>query len=114
MSVRVYGDAESAIAIFIGKTKVYIRENITQTEKAEDKMHGAYMWDETVYDKDEYIKMMSERNDELEAQVNDTNVQLTDAQLALCDTYEQNIVLEEELTNTQLALCDVYELLITE
>ena len=51
--------------------------------------------------------MMSDHNDALESQ-------LTDTQMALCDTYEQNIVLEDQLTDTQLALCEIYESIYSE
>lgn len=38
--------------------------------------------------------------------------QLTQAQLALCDVYEQGVTAESQLTETQLALCDMYEQLL--
>ena len=33
-------------------------------------------------------------------------------QMALCDQYEENLVMADDLANTQIALCDVYEQLI--
>lgn len=35
--------------------------------------------------------------------------ELTDAQLALIEQYEENLALQEEVTNTQLALVELYE-----
>ena len=40
-----------------------------------------YEFNQTQYTKDEYIKLIDDRNEELEAQV-------TDTQLALCEVYE--------------------------
>ena len=105
--MKVYGDAVCAVPVTIGKTNVYVRTNIVKTETEEDKRRGAYMWDEVIYTKDEYIKLIDEQNKSLDAQ-------LTGTQIALCDTYEQNIELENQLTDTQLALCDVYELIVIE
>ena len=62
---------------------VWIAENVTEvTEEATGGFSG-YEYDLTQYTKDEYIKMMDDRN----------------------------AALEEEVTSTQLALCDVYELI---
>ena len=44
-----------------------------------------------------------------EQQVQTLNNELTDAQLALCEQYEENLALKQEVTNTQLALCELYE-----
>lgn len=45
----------------------------------------------------------------LQNRVSELEVQLTDTQIALCEQYEANLVLQEEVTNTQLALCELYE-----
>ena len=102
--MKVYGDKICAVPLTIGKSMVYVRTNIEECVTEEDLAMGAYKWDEEVYKKDEYIKMIDERNALL-------GNELTDTQMALCDSYEQNLVLEEELTNTQLALCDIYEMM---
>ena len=39
------------------------------------------------------------------------NTQLTDLQMALCETYESN---DKQLTDLQTALCEVYELVLGE
>lgn len=66
---------------------VWIAENVTEvTEEAtgeEGTGFSGYEYDLIQYTKDEYIKMMDDRN----------------------------AALEEEVTSTQLALCDVYELI---
>ena len=64
---------------------VWIAENITEvteepTGESETGFIG-YEYDLTQYTKDEYIKMMDDRNTALEAEV-------TSTQLALCDVYE--------------------------
>jgi hypothetical protein len=99
--MRVYGSKKLAVPLTIGKTRVYIRTNISESDNV---AKGPYMWDEEVYTKDEYIKMIDEKNGIL-------NEDLTNTQMALCDTYEQNLILEEDLTNTQLALCEIYEMM---
>lgn len=47
----------------------------------EDEIHTEYEFNQIRYTKDEYIKMIDERNTTLESQ-------LTDTQLALCEIYE--------------------------
>lgn len=66
---------------------VWVASNITPVEEPptgeEETGFTGYEYDLTQYTKDEYIKMMDDRN----------------------------AALEEEVTSTQLALCDVYELI---
>ena len=101
---RVYGNKNFAIPLTIGKSMVYVRTNIEECVTEEDLAMGAYKWDEEVYKKDEYIKMMDEKNAVM-------SEELTSVQIALCESYEHNLILEEELTNTQLALCEIYEMM---
>lgn len=54
-------------------------------------------------------KTIDQEVSELSVKLESTESQLTDAQLALCEQYETNLVLQDELTNTQLALCESYE-----
>ena len=56
-----------------------------------------------------YKEIVITQDDTARENISIVESQLTDTQLALCDTYEQNIALEEQLTDTQLALCDTYE-----
>lgn len=46
---------------------------------------------------------------QMSKQVADLEVKLTEAQLALAEQYEENIMLQDELTNTQLALTELFE-----
>ena len=71
----VMGSPAQAQELIIGKDTVYIHTDIVKVDKY------TYQYHEVQYDKDEYIKMMSEKNSELESQ-------LTDTQLALCEIYE--------------------------
>ena len=79
----VQGSAEQAQELIVGTDTVYVHTNITPvTEDAEgNPVEGLFQFNEVQYDKDEYIKIISEKNSELENQ-------LTDTQLALCDVYE--------------------------
>lgn len=68
----------------IDEFSVWIAENITPvSEPGTDEQPGfeGYEYDLTQYDKDEYIRMIDDKNASLEAQV-------TDTQLALCEVYE--------------------------
>lgn len=53
----------SAEEVIVGKTKVYVHTNIKKvTKDAEgNDVSGLYEYDETQYDKDEYIKSLSEQ-----------------------------------------------------
>lgn len=57
---------------------VWVSEKVREVE-----VEGGveFEFDQTKYSKDEYIKLIDEKNKELEAQV-------TDTQLALCEIYE--------------------------
>lgn len=68
----------------IDEFSVWVAENITPvSEPGTDEQPGfvGYEYDLTQYTKDEYIKMIDEKNAALETQV-------TDTQLALCEVYE--------------------------
>lgn len=68
----------------IDEFSVWIAENITPvSEPGTDEQPGfeGYEYDLTQYDKDEYIRMIDDKNASLGAQV-------TDTQLALCEVYE--------------------------
>ena len=63
---------------------VWISENITQvSESWTDEQSGftGYEYDLTQYTKDEYIRMIDDKNIALETQI-------TDTQVALCEIYE--------------------------
>ncbi len=63
---------------------VWVAENITPvSEPGTDEQGGfeGFEYDLTQYTKDEYIKMIDDKNADLETQV-------TDTQIALCEVYE--------------------------
>ena len=81
----VHGGAEQAIPLVVGKDTVYVHTNITKLEPdPNDEFAPAdlYSYEEIQYDKDEYIGLISNKNDSLE-------LQLTDTQIALADVFEQ-------------------------
>ena len=81
----VHGGAEQAIPLVVGKDTVYVHTNITKLEPdPNDEFAPAdlYSYEEIQYDKDEYIGLISNKNDTLE-------LQLTDTQIALADVFEQ-------------------------
>ena len=95
-------DFNNSISFEVGeRTIIYYTEGIyRQFEKA-----GEYIyWFLPSYKESIITQDATARED-----ISDLENQMTDTQLALCDTYEQNIALGDELTNTQLALCDTYE-----
>ena len=73
----IQGSAAQAVPLIIGKDTVYVHTDITSVEGEE----GLFQYHEVQYEKDEYIKLLSEKNDSLDQQ-------LTDTQLALCEIYE--------------------------
>lgn len=83
--MKNYGLQRSAVepkAVEITETKVFVATNIEQVTVTMDEQEvQEYQFNLVEYDKDEYIKIISEKNEELEQQ-------MTDTQLALCDVYE--------------------------
>ncbi len=72
-------------AIRFDEKSVWVTENIKEVEvEFEGEAYTEYEFDQKRYSKDEYIKLIDEKNAELEAQ-------LTDTQLALCEIYEGEI-----------------------
>nr|DAI32250.1 MAG TPA: hypothetical protein [Caudoviricetes sp.] len=66
----------------IDEYSVWVNSNIKEIDvQSEDESHTEYEFNQVRYTKDEYIKLIDERNTTLESQ-------LTDTQLALCEIYE--------------------------
>lgn len=80
-----YGTVKSTIKpdkIEIDEYSVWVNSDIKEIEvQSEDESHTEYEFNQVRYTKDEYIKLIDERNTTLESQ-------LTDTQLALCEIYE--------------------------
>ncbi len=64
----VQGSPEMAVPLVVGKDTVYVHTNIEQVPDAEGNM--VWQYHEIQYDKDEYIRLMSEKNDELDEILN--------------------------------------------
>ena len=65
----VHGSEAQAQPLVIGYDTVYVHSNIRADVDEDGKeIEGQYVYDEIQYDKDEYIKLMSERSDVLEEQ----------------------------------------------
>lgn len=83
--MKNYGTQRSAVepkTVEITKSKVFVATDIEQVAvKMDEKEIREYQFNLVEYDKDEYINIISEKNEELEQQ-------MTDTQLALCDVYE--------------------------
>ena len=83
--MKNYGLQRSAVepkAVEITESKVFVATDIEQVTLTMDEQEvQEYQFNLVEYDKDEYIKIISEKNEELEQQ-------MTDTQLALCDIYE--------------------------
>lgn len=80
-----YGTVRSTIKpnkVEIDEYSVWVNSNIKEIEvQSENETHTEYEYNQVRYTKDEYIKLIDERNTTLESQ-------LTDTQLALCEIYE--------------------------
>lgn len=69
----------------IDEYSVWIAENVhTVSVTVEDQTVEEYEYDLTQYDKDEYIKLLDERDQSMESDI-------TNLQLALCDMYESTL-----------------------
>lgn len=77
---RVQGSKEAAQQLVIGKDTVYVHTNIKEIY-IEEFATTLYEYDEIQYEKDEYIKLMAEKNTELESR-------LLQAQTAIVSIYE--------------------------
>jgi len=65
----VHGGSTQAVPLIIGKDTVYVHTNITKIEpdpNDEFAQADLYSYNEIQYDKDEYIELMSKKNDALE------------------------------------------------
>lgn len=79
---NVQGSSQQAQPLIVNKDTVYVHTNIVQaTDKDGNVVDGLYVYDEVQYTKDEYIKLMAEKNETLERD-------LTDTQLAIAEIYE--------------------------
>lgn len=80
-----YGKVRSTVKpdeVEIDEYSVWVNSDIKEIDvQLEDEIHTEYEFNQVRYTKDEYIKMIDERNSTLESQ-------LTDTQLALCEIYE--------------------------
>jgi flagellar motility protein MotE (MotC chaperone) len=80
-----YGKVRSTVKpdeVEIDEYSVWVNSDIKEIDvQLEDEIHTEYEFNQIRYTKDEYIKMIDERNTTLESQ-------LTDTQLALCEIYE--------------------------
>lgn len=80
-----YGIVRSTIKpdeVEIDEYSVWVNTNIKEIEvQSENESHIEYEFKQVRYTKDEYIKLIDEKNTTLESQ-------LTDTQLALCEIYE--------------------------
>ena len=83
--MKNYGIQKSSVLpnnFEITDSKVFVYEDIEKIiSKIEDQEIAEYQFNLIEYDKDEYIKIISEKNEEL-------NQQIIDTQLALCEVYE--------------------------
>lgn len=86
--VNVRTTAESVKPLEIDEYRVYVNTGITEIhEEAKDEdlssgFDGFEIETQEIYEKDEYIQLMAEKNSSLEEQA-------TEMQLALTDVYEQ-------------------------
>lgn len=83
-----YGKVRSTVKPLekvIDDFSVWINTDISKVEaEFEGEAHTEYEFHQVRYGKDEYLKLMDEKNIELQTQ-------LTDTQLALCEIYEEMI-----------------------
>lgn len=81
----VQGSEAQAKDIIISTDTVYVHSDIKKVQKKDEKDPDVWEYHEVQYGKDEYIELIAEKNKELEKQV-------TDTQLALTELYEMKEV----------------------
>lgn len=64
----VQGSPEMAVPLVVGKDTVYVHTDIQQVPDEEGNM--VWQYHEIQYDKDEYIRLLSEKNDKLDEILN--------------------------------------------
>lgn len=74
----VQGSEAQAKDIIISVDTVYVHSDIKKVEKKDEKAPDVWEYHEIHYGKDEYIKLMAEKNTSLEKQVTDTQIALTE------------------------------------
>ncbi len=74
----VQGSEAQAKDIIISADTVYVHSDIKKVEKKDEKDPDVWEYHEIQYGKDEYIKLMAEKNKSLEKQVTDTQIALTE------------------------------------
>lgn len=79
----IQGSAAQAVPLIVGKDRVDVHTDITPVTQDNEgnPVEGSFQYREIQYEKDEYIRIMAEKNSTLE-------LQLTDTQLALVEVYE--------------------------
>jgi hypothetical protein len=80
----VYGSAAMAKPIVVSKDTIYIHTNINAVEGEE----GLYSYSEAQYGVEEYVRATLVENHLLAEKVKESQDQLTETQLALCEVYE--------------------------
>ncbi|MBR1620069.1 hypothetical protein IJ674_09280 [bacterium] len=66
----------------VDEFSVWVNTDVQEVQVSDDQgNHTEYEFHQVQYDKDEFIKVMDDKNAALEQQI-------TDTQLALCDVYE--------------------------
>ena len=83
----IQGSAAQAVPLIIGKDTVYEHTEIEQVieDNEGNTVDNLFKFHEIQYSKDEYIKIITERNKNVETQ-------LTDVQLALIELYEGMVI----------------------
>lgn len=70
----VYGSAEQAKPLVVGKDTVYVHTDIKEVELEDGSK--TFQYHEIQYTKDEYIALISEKNSRLESDIIDTQAAL--------------------------------------
>lgn len=79
-----HGKVKSTVApepLVIDEVNVWVHSNIVPVEEVGEETFKGFEYDMIQYEKDEYIRIMAEKNKTLESQ-------MTDTQLALIEIYE--------------------------
>lgn len=88
MGIRL-GSKAWAVPVVVTPDTVYVHTDIVEVSSTDDSTTSVlYQYHEIQYGIQEYIELIGSENTALRNQLEETQNELTDTQLALCDVYE--------------------------
>ena len=100
----VQGSKEMAIPVWVGKSTVYVHDNIHKVEDPEFPDSDLYEYHEVQYTKDEYLQMM------VEQQAANT-ADIADNREGIMETFEETESNSTDIADLREAVMELYEMI---